>query len=370
MSAEPDAAMAEDPIEELLCSGDEEMEEGAEPSETQQAGDAAEATAAARRVKRKGASEQAQGSSVDKHAADNQLDDAQTRLLRAMAAANRDTVKENLRPVKQAVSTLNKKVDAQGKKQQSDHAEAMKRISALENRGPGSAGSTMSGPSSRVDTMMGAARMLADSSFIPTKKRKVGIVGGFIYNETSLMVDFVKSELDKDALVYDKVVGSGSYGALVKIFFKCSDDMWKWLVKRKGKKYASELADESRPQSSDDPSKRNLWHGIDKYEWEIAASRKATSARSELAKVLMDKYKVENLTSVSCFESNDYNDVIMKTRNWAAAKNQYPIKIYELDRNTKELRVVVGCQAKMSSIGFEADIEGILATANLAGQRK
>ena len=356
----------------LLCSEDEEMDNGDE--DATQPGDAnrenaaeARAAAAPARQKRKGAS----GAAVTEkdYAAQTGLDEAQARLLKAIGMQGKD----QLRPVKQAVNTVNKKVDTLAKKQASDKAELEKRMNTMElelKRGPGSGGSVASTPSTRVDSMLSAARLLTDANFVPVKKRKIGIVGGFTYNETAEMVNFIKAELDRDALEYDKVVGSGSFGALVKIIFKTSDDMWKWLVKRKGKKYVSELADMDRPISAGDPNKRNLWHGIDKYDWEIAASRKSWKAIEEVAKVLTEKHAVDAVTAKSCVESNDYADVIFKSRNWSGAKNQYPVKLFELDRSSKELRIVVGCKAKMQVVGIDLDVDGILAAANAAGIRR
>ena len=355
--------------EELLFSDDEAMADApAGASEARTAGDAAEQDAAARVVKRKNNA----GAAVDnteKHASDNQLDDGHTRLLRAIGAQNKDSLK----PLKTAINSVNSKVVTLAKKQASDMETVNKRIAALENAPKSmSGGSTSagSGTGSRVASMISAAYSLTNADFVPIKKRKVGVVGGFIYNDSLPLIEFIKSEMQRDGLKFDKVVGTGNYGSMVKILFACADDMWKWLVGRKGRKYYTDLAEQDRPTDPQDSSKRALWHGIDKYDWEIAASRKATKARELLAAFLTDKKGVPADDSKRAFESNDYADVILKTKLWVQSGAIFPVKIFELDRSTKDLRIAPGATAKLEGLSFDADISAILVESNAAGARK
>eukprot|EP00974_Lingulodinium_polyedra_P102030 9881550-Lingulodinium_polyedra.AAC.1 len=59
-----------------------------------------------------------------------------------------------------------------------------------------------------------------------------------------------------------------------------SNAMWAVMKAMKGIKFTSNLADENRP--TDVSGLRTLWHGVDKYDWEILLGRRQREAKRVL----------------------------------------------------------------------------------------
>ena len=55
-------------------------------------------------------------------------------------------------------------------------------------------------------------------------------------------------------------------------------DMWGFLKKLKGRKLESSLAKADRPAGAQ-PGVRRLWHGIDKYAWELKMNKRQMYAK-------------------------------------------------------------------------------------------
>ena len=159
-----------------------------------------------------------------RHAQENGLDDAQTRMLRAFGGM----MAENTTNMEAKIDKVDKKVDTP----QTGHDALVERVKKLEDKPSGAASSDGGSGGTRPFPPSLGSFMAANGApgFKPPKQRNVGCVGGFVYTDGATIVDVVKTALDSKGVAYQRLHAVGTFSDRVKIVFKDSDDMWKWRV--------------------------------------------------------------------------------------------------------------------------------------------
>ena len=123
--------------------------------------------------------------------------------------------------------------------------------------------------------------------------------------------------------------------------------MWNFLKSMKGRKIdAGNLAQEGR--------NGKLWHGIDKYPWEVELSKRQKKAGDLLRDAVVAHGATQEAAAKIVDAMGDNGDVILNWRHSEQHANTRPIKVYEQDRTTHLLRVAFGAQARLDlmQLGF------------------
>eukprot|EP00974_Lingulodinium_polyedra_P102029 9881549-Lingulodinium_polyedra.AAC.1 len=142
-----------------------------------------------------------------------------------------------------------------------------------------------------------------------------------------------------------------------------SNAMWAVMQAMKGIKFTSNLADENRP--TDASGLRTLWHGIDKYDWEILLGRRQREAKRVLVVAVVASLDVDEATAKLAIDDlNDNGDVVFKPGGLPTKEGTRPLRIFEQDRSTRMLRVAAGASAGLEGLGVKMDLNAALSGIN------
>ena len=128
-------------------------------------------------------------------------------------------------------------------------------------------------------------------------------------------------------------------------------------------KFSTDLAADNRKPDPKDVSKRLLWHGIDKIDWEIDLSKRQRHAKKLLVDHLVEKKGKDREAAESAVDAFDDNGaVIINSRKMGG--NTGPVKVLEQDRSTHKLRIPTGTVAKVAALDLDFDFEAKLDEIN------
>ena len=135
----------------------------------------------------------------------------------------------------------------------------------------------------------------------------------------------------------ERCYGLGHYGTAGKIQFVDKDKMWAFLMKMKGQKLETPLAEKGG----------KVWHSVDKYEWEVDVGYRQKAAGDHVVSWLVDERGIpEDVAKAAVDARGDSGEVVIKMSSLPGGTDQRPVKLYECDRNTHLLRVAPGAQGK------------------------
>ena len=180
-----------------------------------------------------------------------------------------------------------------------------------------------------------------------------------MYEEGKILSDWVEAEFKRRGMEgVEKVFPCGSFSDRVKILCRNSDSMWKFLVAMKGTK----LTCEAHAMKSD----HKLWHGIDKYEFEIQLGYRQRAAAALLREKLIAKGAEEEIAKMAVNDRNDDGSVIFVPKGTIPGAGHRPCKIFEQDPITHHLRVCTNAQETLTGCGVDVDLNAELPTINAA----
>ncbi|CAK0802862.1 unnamed protein product, partial [Prorocentrum cordatum] len=188
--------------------------------------------------------------------------------------------------------------------------------------------------------------------FIPMGRRKTICVGGFKYDASDKLVAQIKTELDRENILYERVVGTGSYGERVKVHFHSSDQMWVCLKKMKGRKFSG--------GSLRQAGRTALWHNIDKVGWEIGVSKQQVKAVAELKPVLAAIFpnSPQHNWDAAFDIKNDRGEAIFLPMSLPGNAHQGgPIKVYDCGRTTHKMKIPPTANALLQDLSIDLKLQ-------------
>ena len=291
---------------------------------------------------------------------------AMMRGLRFFMAQESQGLKTEIQTVGGKVTRLENRMDAQETEMKTFQA----RLTAVETgraqqcaTGGASSAASSAGVSTRAPTTASnvhlnnpyslASRAAAEGveNYVPIKLRTRICIGGFEYLEGSIIADFLKTVFEDGAgnlkAGVRRYYPAGGNTSLAKVEFATNNDMWRFMTSMKGRKIESQLAEASRGG--------RLWHGIDKYDFEILDGKKIRFVSQKIEERLVaGRFVPDEATAKLVVNTDqDLGSIVLRPRHIPNnTTNQQPIKFVHRVRGSGTLATSEGYEQAASHFGI------------------
>ena len=322
--------------------------------------------------------------SVEELSAENGLDVAQTRMLRALSqlqAEKLEPIKQDIKEVKDRTTALDSTVF----QMQAQLRAVNVRVQVLETqRQPVSSGASTADPWARFapgssgdqSHPAGSLGPNRDNRYAaPVAERKTVCIGGFDYNEGSAIKDELTQLLRGVAGIQD-IHPIGSYCQRARLVFITKDHMWQWMKDMKGKKLESTLADPTRDPGLQ-PGTFKLWHNIDRSIEEVQQSVLVGHARKLLLDAI-NRELTQPLSTDASFKAIDMRAdrgiVVIQPKHLVGLSvdvaHRRPFPVFTKSPYAKDLELHPKANDNLGAVGLRLRInETFLSNANTPPSR-